>query len=683
MLGPALLPLALLAIDPPAQLRAQLASVADGDVVLHARVEPARVGAGVGLVVIEGEIDGVPIDRPLGAWVTTPASSRVIALRDPGPLRRAPIVVDRDEAIAEVGADAGSSAELRWHDGTLVWRVQGTFDPIALRHPVFEVNANTGAVRRIHDHVRDAQIRAWPQNPVTTPELGTFETIDLAVDAQTLVGPRLRATSCVAPDGGLWSGLDSCGLAQAAHADANGDFLLDPASDRTPVYDDAFAEASLYSHADRFTAAMLEHGITQWACLTIDGPLQLALVANYHVAGPTPYDNAHYTGWCNHAIVMGQGPDADASYDGDVVYHEVGHAVVHAAAGSFLGTPRRRADAYVFDADAINEAYADFFSTTFTDDPVHAEYWSGGSRNLDNELACADSYVGEAHVDSLAFSGALWRLYESHGDVAIDLVLDSIALLAEDATFEEAAAALVAVTEAGLGASAGAAIAAELEARALLDCPRIRAYEPDLALRLAPRDEFTGWAPPPLQIVIDVPDDAGELSFQMIVVDEATTTPQPLDAVLRRGAPLEFVYTGADAPYSIEVEHDHAVVDQPFVQRVTMPVVGGEPVYLAPVNPSLEWRGVLVTDVQFVSATDESGSSSDEGDASDESTTSGASESTSAAPTDESSSSEGTESTTAHANDDAAGCSCNGGGVSTAMMPWLVLARRRRRATGS
>ncbi len=678
------------AAELPAAIRAELADAEREGVELRARPRAARSGGGTEIVMIDGELDGIPFDRPLGAWVRGVATHRAITPRPFGPVLRGPIAVDRGDAIARVAASGlpgtreDASATLLWRSSPestrRVWRVDGRFDPTHMTHPVFEVDAETGAVRQVHEHVREASIRTYPTNPVVTPELDDIATIDLPAGETTLTSPRLRATSCSVAGVGTWSGLPGCTVSQAALADADGDFLFEPASDDTPIFDDAFAEASAYSHADRFTAAMLEHGVDGWACLDDGGGTPpLSLVANYHEDGPEPHRNSYYTAWCTRGVLMGQGPSADSSYDGDMIYHELGHAVVHATVDTFLGQPRRRVDGYVRDADALNEAYADFFSSSHTGDPLVGEHW-GTMRDNDNELACPTSFIGQQHYDSEAFAGALWQLYVQHGEASIDVVLDSISMLPPDATFEEAAAALVAVTSADLGDAAGDTISDELAARGLLDCPRLRTYEPLLELMLAPRGEFVAWAPPPFQIVIDVPDDAGELSFTIESFDLAELSFVPVNALVRVGEPLEFEYSGEREPYTVDAVHDHSIVDVPYMQRVTIPVVPGEPVYLAVVNRELSAQSVIVDGVQFepTGPSDDSSSSAGAGTDSGSGTTEGLDGSTGTMAAD--STGDGTSTgDTAPASDEGSGCSCSTHTTTAPLFGLVLLAFVRRR----
>src|SRR5690606_35095840 len=142
-----------------------------------------------------------------------------------------------------------------------------------------------------------------------------------------------------------------------------------------------------------------------------------------------PYQNAFYVG--GHtifselfdasppALFFGQGPLRDYSYDGDVVYHEFGHAVVdhtiefpfwfHVDEQGISSSP-----------GAMNEALADYFAVVLTGDPHMGEYAAGdlglesnGIRDLDSSETCPENLAGEVHTDSLFFSSALWSIRSS------------------------------------------------------------------------------------------------------------------------------------------------------------------------------------------------------------------------------------------------------------------------------
>ena len=684
-------------------LRAELEALAlarDPDTQLRAHSRPARGRSDLEVVQIRGQIDGIELDRPLGTWLADRRAGsllRHLALRPAGPIVRAKNpLLSADQAIAAVeatsspGRHGATKAEPRWHvtrTGTRrVWWVDPPPDLRTMTNPVFEVDAATGHVRLLHDHIAAAQVRAFPINPALTPKTELFDLLELPDDATTLSGPRLRVSSCTGPDNGSWSGLDACTLEELVTADVDGDFVYEPPEIFDFIVDDPFAEASLYFHAEQFMASMDAHGVPPLFCISSNPEVNvLNLVANYHLEGPEPMNNAFYTGWCSRAVLMGQGTGADSSYDRDIVAHEMGHAIVHNLVGTFLGVARRRPEAYVSDASALNESFADFLSSSFTGDPEVAEYW-GPLRNNDNERACLVSFNGQVHNDSEAFAGAMWRLYEAEGEVAVDIVLDVLSMLSNDATFEEAAEALRVTTEATLGAEAAQMVEDELNARGLLDCPRLRAYEPGLWFFLSRRGEFQTWAPPPMQVVVEVPEDAVQMHVQYVVSPPDDERFDSANFVMRQGSPVEFTYSD-EPPFSVEAEFDHAEVDAPNFATATMPVTGGEPAYLAFVNTDDTTRVQSVLDVQFdlePAGADETGSDetgvgeTGEGLTDDGEASGPTSESTGEPPA-------GTSGQPTATDGDPAGCGCRSTAprATWALLPLLALARRRRRVASS
>jgi hypothetical protein len=114
------------------------------------------------------------------------------------------------------------------------------------------------------------------------------------------------------------------------------------------------------------------------------------------------------------ALWFGQGPKRDYAYDGDVVYHEFGHAVVDATLK--LAAWHVDARGAVDSPGAMNEGLADYFSSAITGDPDVGEYAAldmGASgkviRSLSNEDRCPTAVIGEVHLDSTVFSGAMWQ----------------------------------------------------------------------------------------------------------------------------------------------------------------------------------------------------------------------------------------------------------------------------------
>ena len=93
------------------------------------------------------------------------------------------------------------------------------------------------------------------------------------------------------------------------------------------------------------------------------------------------------------------------SYDASVIYHEY----VHYAVGKALWSPAK--DKYGLDPTprGLNEALADYFPSSYLNDPKLGAYALGTSaRDLTRDLRCPAHIVGEEHRDGEIASGALW-----------------------------------------------------------------------------------------------------------------------------------------------------------------------------------------------------------------------------------------------------------------------------------
>jgi MYXO-CTERM domain-containing protein len=177
----------------------------------------------------------------------------------------------------------------------------------------------------------------------------------------------------------------------------------------------------------------------------------------------------------------------DFAYDGDIVFHEFTHAVVHSylpTLGS-LGYDEWGGHA---EMGAMNEGWSDYFSGSFTDDPVTGEYGAVGInagelglRDMSGDQRCPESLTGEVHDDSEPWSAALWDIREAvvadQGAGAVD-TLDQALLLAlaqsdDDESFEAQSQRVLDAVEDAFGAGLRGEAEAALTARGVLDCERV------------------------------------------------------------------------------------------------------------------------------------------------------------------------------------------------------------------
>jgi hypothetical protein len=310
-----------------------------------------------------------------------------------------------------------------------------------------------------------------------------------------------------------------CELLKNATADpGTGDYLQYEYKDDTSG-GDAFAELSIFHHATKgyeyfrslspgFKLAGAAYPLFAVANLML--PKGLMTLNLQQMSDPNlpldPFQNAFYTGWdpggwgtamstvfpeiTGAALFFGQGFKADYAYDGDVVYHELGHAVVDSTI-ALAGVWHLDAQGVTVSPGAMNEALADFFSSAITGDGDSGEYAAkdmGGAsaiRHLDNTKNCPDWLTGEVHADSEFFSAALWKVRQAQASLADKRAFEQalLALLmaskAGDIAYEDLASAFVAALESSsLGKTVADAMKAEFTARGLLPvCKRMLEFK--------------------------------------------------------------------------------------------------------------------------------------------------------------------------------------------------------------
>ncbi|HET6582052.1 MAG TPA: hypothetical protein VFG69_01370 [Nannocystaceae bacterium] len=462
-------------------------------------------------------------------------------------------------------------------EAVLAWEVQLPFsrgpDGEPTRKTVW-LSAASGYLLDERENVFSSRALVFPANPSSTPDpiVATLVEIDAHGPGVPLVGTSVRSLNCasVQPlESEPWHDDGECWPVARTFSDLNGDFfvplpdVLDPASGKEG--DDLYAELSMYAHAERFLAFMRERGLTEYRCEFS------TMLANFRTLGASgdPADfgavnNAYFTDQCDPELgatmLFGQGSDVDFAYDGDVIYHELGHGVVAKLAPAGLTQGRLRRDAAVTDATAVNEALADYVSVMLSGDPHLAEYvgrfWPAQStpyiRTAENGKRCPEHTVGQSHNDGEPLMAALWATRLRLGVVLDQVVFGALTRLANDATLEEAAAALVEV--AGELVLAGElapeevdVLARELVVRGLDDCPRV-IVDPDQVAagrtmylrRNGPA--MVPFAPGPMQLRYEVPAGSDELVVRFDLESRGNDPVTASVLVKRADAPLEFTY---------------------------------------------------------------------------------------------------------------------------------------------
>ncbi|MFO0547023.1 MAG: MYXO-CTERM sorting domain-containing protein [Polyangiaceae bacterium] len=493
--------------------------------------------------------------------------------------------------------------------------------------PVTVVDAETGDIILVYDALVSLnQAQVFPTNPVKSPTLQDV-TLSVGTGETVLTSSLVKAMNCIdqgtvrSVDVGVVVDIHSCDLLQTAVADANGDFLVPVAADNAP--EDTFAEVSIFYHAAR----AYERFRSFSPALDLNGGAPLSAISNLRIPqGLQPYDpnklknpnlpllplqNAFFApadplfaavyGLGGGALWFGQGPIKDYSYDGDVVYHELTHAVVHATI-QLVGTPHMDEYGTSYSPGAMNEGLADYFSSALTGDPDVGEYaaqdFDPGStsiRSLTSQDSCPTAIGGEVHQDATLFSAALWDVRASL-DPTDQLALDGAILGAlatsptGDLSYDELATLIVAETNSALGSGAAQALTDAFTNRGVLpECARVLEYVGEAlkgpqalgSLWFAPGTQTTGavnptdgWTPGVVQAHYALPADTTKLDIQFRPVNVGAVgmgTPFTPKVLVRFGnEPITFTYNPTATAADVRVASADAMPSG-YVASVDVP----------------------------------------------------------------------------------------------------------------
>ncbi len=357
--------------------------------------------------------------------------------------------------------------------------------------------------------------KVYEKNPITTPNLvevtlpdvSAVDDPDLAANAQGfLTGTkdedgirRIKGWNC--PDkgekfpislGGYNATPHLCSPTQLANKKANGSFIYEDceggmeydAEKTGPDEVDRCAEIAMYYHASKIYNYLRSLGTDFEHLLNNTATAPLNVIGNFLMPDTSdimaimsgsndlaPMDNAFFSpdnpmltllfqniGITGDLLVFGQGTFADFGLDGDVVYHEFGHATVYTTgldSGGFL-------DDYGMNGEpgALHEGFGDTFAFIISDDPCTGEYASDGivkwansqggivemdkyevggksywcMRYAEHEYKVVEDWEGEVHWDGqphLAANWALWKLTQEKniGGTTIQAQKDALTTL--------------------------------------------------------------------------------------------------------------------------------------------------------------------------------------------------------------------------------------------------------------
>jgi hypothetical protein len=449
------------------------------------------------------------------------------------------------------------------------------------------VDAKTGAIRDIQEgafHAKSATV--YNTNPLT-PKI-TTKLKALPNGATTLGNTDFKVSSCVdtqmctkysGTNGGeFW--LQTFSLQQLAQSNAAGDFdATEPAS--STAVNDPFTEVQAFHYLTRAMEQFRGLGQVSFA----SG--QMPVLVNYRndastCPGPTAdgpltstYDNAFYTSTgilgqpgIKKALVFGNGSESDLAWDGDIAFHELGHAVMQAK-GS-LGRNVRDSLGLDVTPGAAHEGLADYLSATVSGDPYIGEWYGQTKRKKPEPLRdlknsgfkCFDDYVynhfiGEVHADGIPLSSALWIAREELPSLKRPLldkaVFNVLGALDEADTFETIANAIVAESNVLLGTADTSKVEARLKERGVFNCKRMLPFPAPAGTDLEQQagqaytmflrsgSALGGIAPAPVQFEV-------ELEFQSnTLATSYDTTCSSVEVYLRPGTPIQWDWTASKA----------------------------------------------------------------------------------------------------------------------------------------
>ena len=386
-------------------------------------------------------------------------------------------------AAASVGQGAGQRAKAtlgvfaqRDRGGILVWQVDlmasGGMQRVL-------VDATQGVVFFRQPLARDALGRVYPIDPDSTPTLEDRELPNLTASTpQKLVGRAGSVFNFVSGD--VEQSPQSLKTTQDVVPSSGDDFLYDPPA-QEPDYSDSFSQVAAYYHIDRMDAYFRNS-------FAVPMGYKLMAVSNY-APGQQPFLNAFFTPWdtppFDNAIFLGQA-DKDLGYDSDVLLHEFTHYVNYNAIGFSTGPIDFDQFGMVTMPGAIDEAVADYFSSSVNDDPIVGQYSLGTyARDLrDTSGVCPNDMIQESHEDGRIIGSTTWSLREAVGkELADQLVWSSLTLLPSSGSFGDFATGVLStgddlVTQGLLDAGGRQKVGQVITDRGLNDCGRTLKLEP-------------------------------------------------------------------------------------------------------------------------------------------------------------------------------------------------------------
>ena len=563
-------------------------------------VRTGRGAAGLSVVHL-GQVHGaVPVDGA-GVSVLVDGRGRVRVMAghvaDLSAVPDAPRLGALEAARLALAAHPAAAGSPEGRLARLAYRVALPSSPELVEAPLLYIDASDGRLLHREDGVRFAKkARVFAENPVVSPMLSEV-TLDAARDEAYPGSPVFDVYNCLDTHGTVMTAMDGtnrqihvCSRTRTAMRDAAGDWLFDASVANQP--DDKFVETHMFYHATRISDFF--HGLGYGGraeAIQLIGNFRLAVdTANpvrstaWDPMGPLfPFDNAFFTPpgdlfgiypLDQPTLIFGQGA-ADFAWDGDVIYHEFTHSVVNRATMISWG----RYDAAGIDVSqgAMNEAFADYFSSALAGDPAVGEYAGMALgrafvRNLEGTERCPTAFWGEVHQDGIPWSSALWAFRKRAaelGKMPADLdraIYTGMTMIPGDADLAQAGQVMTATVRTALGDAAAAALSESLTARGVTGCKRYIPYD---GARDRVYFEMWGiqpWTPGNVQLVYTLSETATALTVHAdkVLVDRYAALFRDPGRVapivlVKRGSAIAFTYTGdstvsADSRFEVPLQ---------------------------------------------------------------------------------------------------------------------------------
>ena len=445
-------------------------------------------------------------------------------------------------------------------------------------------------------------------SPLETPQLVRVP-LGLPDGADRLATAAVEVLNCPDTDrcSEIYPGTyyHACQPTAIAAPDADGNFLYPFAGDTAP--EDELPEVMAFYQVGKALAAAQALGLDGLA-----EPLQVVVNVRHYDAGSLadcadgsydgaaplePIDTAWFTtdgqgigvDRTGFTMLLPQGHAVDLALDGDVVHHELGHAVMASLAP---GLPRTRLDEHGTDPSpgGLHEGFADLLAVMVSGDPVIGEYAGSGIddgsplRDLGDDARCPDDLTGEAHADSRPFTSAVWAARqtvagsdEERAGVFDRAIMSAWIRLGDDAGYQRAASLIAQELEAALGADAGSSARAIFAEHGMDGCGgRVvdAASGKPLALLPAVADpERGGTAPAIFQLRLELDRRASDIALEVAGFDTGTPDATDVTALLSTsGEPIRWTLDGEPAsdadlstPLAVDADrHGRAVFAGPF-----------------------------------------------------------------------------------------------------------------------